>query len=98
MELQGSVGEVKNCFIFPVKILCEALKLLADIRACSGKVVAELAKSDHIQAAVLLHPAMVTVDDIKGMYSIFLPVSYIKLMENVRKHTIKMNSLVHPQF
>ncbi|KAL1816655.1 hypothetical protein ACET3Z_019229 [Daucus carota] len=30
-----------------------------------GKVVAELAKSDHIQAAVLLHPAMVTVDDIK---------------------------------
>lgn len=30
-----------------------------------GKVVVELAKSDHIQAAVLLHPATVTVDDIK---------------------------------
>uniref|UniRef100_A0A1D1ZHA9 Endo-1,31,4-beta-D-glucanase n=1 Tax=Anthurium amnicola TaxID=1678845 RepID=A0A1D1ZHA9_9ARAE len=30
-----------------------------------GKVVVELAKSDGIDAAVLLHPAMVTVDDIK---------------------------------
>ncbi|KAK9281772.1 hypothetical protein L1049_004678 [Liquidambar formosana] len=33
---------------------------------CWGaKVVVELAKSDHIQAAVLLHPSRVTVDDIK---------------------------------
>lgn len=26
----------------------------------------ELAKSDYIQAAVMLHPSFVTVDDIKG--------------------------------
>ena len=51
MELQGSVGEVKFCVLFPDNING---KQLADIRACSGKVVAELAKSDHIQAAVLL--------------------------------------------
>ncbi|KAH0739744.1 hypothetical protein KY290_038449 [Solanum tuberosum] len=30
-----------------------------------GKVVVELAKSDNIQAAVLLHPSFVSVDDIK---------------------------------
>ncbi|KAF2314903.1 hypothetical protein GH714_037134 [Hevea brasiliensis] len=31
----------------------------------AAKVVVELAKSDYIQAAVLLHPSLVTVDDIK---------------------------------
>ncbi|KAJ9696266.1 hypothetical protein PVL29_008481 [Vitis rotundifolia] len=30
-----------------------------------GKVVVELSKAGHIQAAVLLHPSLVTVDDIK---------------------------------
>ncbi|WP_411026160.1 dienelactone hydrolase family protein, partial [Salmonella sp. s58078] len=35
---------------------------------CWGaKVVVELGKSDYIQAAVLLHPARVTVDDIKEL-------------------------------
>ncbi|XP_059434886.1 endo-1,3;1,4-beta-D-glucanase-like [Corylus avellana] len=35
---------------------------------CWGaKVVVELAKSEHIQAAVLLHPSFVTLDDIKGV-------------------------------
>ncbi|CAI0395342.1 unnamed protein product [Linum tenue] len=33
----------------------------------AGKVVVELAKSDVIQAAVLLHPSQVTVDDIKDV-------------------------------
>jgi len=33
----------------------------------TGKVVVELAKSRLIQADVLLHPAFVSVDDIKGM-------------------------------
>lgn len=32
----------------------------------SAKVVVELAKSDFIQSAVLLHPSLVTVDDMKG--------------------------------
>ncbi|KAH0641181.1 hypothetical protein KY285_037767 [Solanum tuberosum] len=32
-----------------------------------GKVVVELAKSDNIQAAVLLHPSFVSVDDIKEL-------------------------------
>ncbi|CAI0391231.1 unnamed protein product [Linum tenue] len=32
-----------------------------------GKVVVELAKSDVIQAAVLLHPSQVTVDDIEDV-------------------------------
>lgn len=30
-------------------------------------MVTELAKSDYIQAAVLLHPSLVKVDDFKGM-------------------------------
>lgn len=29
-------------------------------------MVVELAKSDNVQAAVLLHPSFVSVDDIKG--------------------------------
>lgn len=33
----------------------------------SAKVVVQLAKREFIQAAVLLHPSFVTVDDIKGM-------------------------------
>ena len=33
----------------------------------SSKVVVELSKVELIQAAVILHPTWVTVDDIKGM-------------------------------
>ena len=33
----------------------------------SSKVVVELSKVELIQAAVILHPVWVTVDDIKGM-------------------------------
>ena len=36
----------------------------------SAKVVAELAKAREIQAAVMSHPSLVTVDDIKGLSSI----------------------------
>lgn len=32
----------------------------------SAKVVVDLAKVELIQAAVLLHPSFVTIDDIKG--------------------------------
>ena len=32
----------------------------------SAKVVVELSKQELVQAAVLLHPSFVTVDDIKG--------------------------------
>ncbi|XP_040369882.1 endo-1,3;1,4-beta-D-glucanase isoform X2 [Rosa chinensis] len=34
-----------------------------------GKVVTELAKSEFIQAAVLLHPSFISVDDIEGVKS-----------------------------
>lgn len=33
----------------------------------AAKVVVELTKSPHIQAAVLLHPSRITLDDIKGI-------------------------------
>lgn len=33
----------------------------------TAKVVVDLTKDAYIQAAVLLHPSFVTVDDIKGM-------------------------------
>jgi hypothetical protein len=36
------------------------------IALLSAKVVVELAKVHEIQAAVLLHPSLLTVDDIKG--------------------------------
>jgi hypothetical protein len=36
----------------------------------SAKVVAELAKAPEIQAAVMSHPSLVTVDDIKGLSSV----------------------------
>lgn len=35
----------------------------------AAKVVAELGKSGDIKAAVMLHPSLVTVDDIKGILS-----------------------------
>jgi hypothetical protein len=38
----------------------------------SAKVVTELAKSGLVQAAVLLHPSFVSVDDIKGMETQYL--------------------------
>ncbi|XP_073104552.1 endo-1,3;1,4-beta-D-glucanase isoform X3 [Elaeis guineensis] len=53
------------------KLVIEALKnkgvsIIGAAGFCWGaKVVAELAKCDYIKAAVLLHPALVTVDDIK---------------------------------
>ena len=41
---------------------------------CWGaKPVVELAKYGHIQAAVLLHPAFVSLEDVQGMDSITLP-------------------------
>ncbi|KAF3457217.1 hypothetical protein FNV43_RR01874 [Rhamnella rubrinervis] len=53
------------------KLVIEALKskgfsaIGASGFCWGGKVVVELAKSDFIQAAVILHPAFVTVEDIK---------------------------------
>lgn len=40
--------------------------LSCGIDCSSAKVVVELSKEELIQAAVLLHPSFVTVDDIKG--------------------------------
>ncbi|KAG1371062.1 putative endo-1,3-1,4-beta-D-glucanase [Cocos nucifera] len=53
------------------KLVIEALKNkgVSTIGAAGfcwgGKIVAELARCDYIKAAVMLHPAFVTVDDIK---------------------------------
>ena len=37
----------------------------------SGMVVVNLASSDDIQAAVVLHPGQITEDEIKGTFSTF---------------------------
>ncbi|KAK9933504.1 hypothetical protein M0R45_020701 [Rubus argutus] len=56
-----------------VKVVIEALKskgvsAIGAVGFCWGaKVVVELAKGDFIQAAVLAHPSLVTVDDIKAV-------------------------------
>jgi hypothetical protein len=36
----------------------------------SAKVVTELAKAAEIQAAVLLHPSLLSVDDMKGIVAL----------------------------
>ncbi|KAF3457222.1 hypothetical protein FNV43_RR01879 [Rhamnella rubrinervis] len=62
------------------KLVIEALKskgfsAIGASGFCWGaKVVVELAKSDFIQAAVLLHPALVTVEDIK---EVKVPISVL---------------------
>lgn len=61
------------------------MRQVVKTKAWLGKVVAELAKSDHIQAAVLLHPAMVTVDDIKGTCPMFLCLK--KKCKKIELHT-----------
>ena len=40
--------------------------LLLSYLHISAKVVAELAKANEIQAAVMSHPSFVTVDDMRG--------------------------------
>ena len=56
-----------------VKVVIEALKskgvcAIGAVGFCWGaKVVVELAKGDFIQAAVLAHPSLVTLDDIKAV-------------------------------
>ncbi|KAF3457219.1 hypothetical protein FNV43_RR01876 [Rhamnella rubrinervis] len=62
------------------KLVIEALKskgfsaIGASGFCWGGKVVVELAKSDFIQAAVILHPALVTVEDIK---EVKVPISVL---------------------
>ncbi|CAI0391232.1 unnamed protein product [Linum tenue] len=64
----------------PEKAVEDSKQVIAALRSSSGmsavgaagfcwggKVVVELAKSDVIQAAVLLHPSQVTVDDIEDV-------------------------------
>ena len=48
-----------NSKVWPVKHCASSFHI-------SAKVVAELAKANEIQAAVMSHPSFVTVDDIKG--------------------------------
>ncbi|KAK7363692.1 hypothetical protein VNO77_05843 [Canavalia gladiata] len=62
------------------KPIIEALKskgvsAVAGVGLCWGaKVVVELTKSGHIQAAVLLHPSFVSLEDIKG---VDIPISIL---------------------
>lgn len=49
----------------------------------SAKVVVELAKSRLIQAAVLLHPSFITLDDIKGKkFYMYIYVMYLLTLLN----------------
>ncbi|KAL6134192.1 hypothetical protein ACLB2K_066425 [Fragaria x ananassa] len=72
---------------------------------CWGaKVVTELAKSEFIQAAVLLHPSFTTVDDIEGVKSPiailgaeidnYSPPELVKKFEDILKAKPKVNSYV----
>lgn len=45
----------------------------------SAKVVVELAKAGEIQAAVLLHPSFVSVDDFKGIICFCIYLKYFWL-------------------
>lgn len=77
MELQGIAGVVSNIFhcisgsVTVVLLSSESFGLLSTCfpLTFSAKVVVELAKANELQAAVLLHPSFVTVDDIKGQTS-----------------------------
>ncbi|CAN8258353.1 unnamed protein product [Cochlearia groenlandica] len=72
---------------------------------CWGaKVVAELSKQELIQAAVLLHPSFVTVDDIKGVkapiailgaeFDNLSPPSLLKQFEEILASKPEVNSYV----
>ncbi|XP_050236105.1 endo-1,3;1,4-beta-D-glucanase-like [Mercurialis annua] len=72
---------------------------------CWGaKVVVDLSKSDHIQAAVILHPALVTVDDIKEIkapiavlgaeYDQVAPPALLKQFEEVLSARSEINGYV----
>jgi hypothetical protein len=78
LELQGIAGVVSNIFhcisgsVTVVLLSSESFGLLSICfpLTFSAKVVVELAKANELlQAAVLLHPSFVTVDDIKGQTS-----------------------------
>jgi hypothetical protein len=77
LELQGIAGVVSNIFhcisgsVTVVLLSSESFGLLSTCfpLTFSAKVVVELAKANELQAAVLLHPSFVTVDDIKGQTS-----------------------------
>ncbi|KAM3287522.1 hypothetical protein P3S67_020952 [Capsicum chacoense] len=69
LELQGFAGVVSlNLMVLGLSNPCVlAIVCDPDLPLSNRKVVTELAKSDNIQAAVLLHPSLVKVDDMKGV-------------------------------
>lgn len=65
---------------------CLFLLLILNLVFSTAKVVVELARCRLIQAAVLLHPSFVTLDDIKGMHDLSCASCLIKLDDQMMEY------------
>lgn len=80
-------SSLSKILIYPAQYsITEKLCSVTSVLLIAAKVAVELAKSDFIQSAVLLHPYLVTVDDIEGSF-------YLHYLFSVAKSESKFGSL-----